>query len=259
MMHRGRARALLYDCRGAVFFEFLLVILPLWVLFLSLTQLALFAHANLLVKHAAESAARSAAVVLPDDPREYGGEPVMSVERGRVSAQGLVSVLGSLFSVGPSEAPAASARSNRTLLNLGRSRLNTIRLAAHVPMMPLAPVDVGFDRQPTIRKALPGRRSLLKALVYQPLALAVTFPELDGDRVEGPELTVRVTYALQCKTPVVRRFLCRRLDDLIEKGDLDRAFLPLAQSFVGGRFKKISHQTTVMIQDAPYAFEARES
>ncbi|MGD8825034.1 MAG: hypothetical protein PVI24_08655, partial [Myxococcales bacterium] len=67
--------ALAEDCSGVVFTEFLVAFVPLWIFFLCLVQLAWVARADLIVKHAADSAARSAAVVLPDDPDEYGGEP----------------------------------------------------------------------------------------------------------------------------------------------------------------------------------------
>lgn len=64
------------DVRGAVYVEFLIVFLPLFVFFMSLVQFAFVQVANLVTKHAAVQAARAAIVVLPDDPAFYGNVPV---------------------------------------------------------------------------------------------------------------------------------------------------------------------------------------
>jgi hypothetical protein len=56
---------------GAVFVEFLIAFLPVYVFFLCVLQLGLLFTVKLLTEHAAVSAARAAAVVLADDPRHY--------------------------------------------------------------------------------------------------------------------------------------------------------------------------------------------
>jgi hypothetical protein len=71
------------DARGAVYVEFLIVFLPLYVLFMSLVQLGFVQVANLVTKHAAIMAVRSAIVVLPDNPAYYGNVPVNRVEGAR--------------------------------------------------------------------------------------------------------------------------------------------------------------------------------
>lgn len=260
-MRRLQRQRLLMDRCGTVFLEFLVVFVPLWMFFLSLVQLALISHANLIVKHAADAAARSAVVVLPDDPNEYGGEPKMTVERGRVTIGDLASVLGGISSaLGDPSAPSiAGAFSERTFANLGRSRLNTIRLAAHVPLMALAPVNVGYDSNPSIRKSVGGPRRLASSLYYQPWAVAVTFPGLTGAEATEPEITVRVTYAYQCTVPIARNLLCVGFGSLRAKPGFDQAFFPFAQSFVGGRFKRLQHETTLLIHDAPYQYRPRGS
>ncbi len=68
--HRGLARAI-RDRRGAIYVEFLIVFMPLFVLFMSLVQFAFVQVANLVTKHAAVTACRAAIVVLPDDPDFY--------------------------------------------------------------------------------------------------------------------------------------------------------------------------------------------
>ena len=71
---------------GAVYVEFLIAFLPLFVLFMSLVQLAFVEVANVVTKHAAVAAVRAAAVVLPDDPSFYGGEPVNNASGARRTA-----------------------------------------------------------------------------------------------------------------------------------------------------------------------------
>ena len=252
--------SLFREQRGVVFLEFLIAFVPMWTFFLCVVQLALITYANLMVKHSADSAARSAVVVLPDDPNEYGGEPEMSVGRSRITAADIVKVLGRVSSTlrdRPNPDSVVAAFSDQTLANLGRSRLNTIRLAAHIPLMPLAPIQVGRDSQPSIAKAIGGERRLVSALYYQPFALAVTFPGLQDGVANGSEITVRVTYAYQCTVPLARRILCRAFGDLAARDELAEAFFPLAQSFVGGRFRGLQHETTLMIHDAPYEYRER--
>ena len=186
----------------------------------------------------------------------------MSLGRNRVTTSDLTTVLsrvGSVLRNSPGSNSLASAFSETTLANLGRSRLNTIRFAAHVPLMPLAPMNVGRDSHPSIATAIGGERRLVSALYYQPFALAVTFPGLQGGVATGPEITVRVTYAYQCTVPLARRILCRAFGDLEAKDELGEAFFPLAQSFVGGRFRGLQHETTLMIHDAPYEYRERGS
>jgi len=74
------------DRRGAVYVEFLIVFLPLFVFFMSLVQLAFVVTANLVTKHAAVTAARAAIVVLPDDPSYYGDVKVNTASGERLNA-----------------------------------------------------------------------------------------------------------------------------------------------------------------------------
>ena len=250
-------RSLAANREGVVFLEFLIAFVPLWVFFVCILQLALIAQADLIVKHAADSATRSAVVVLPDDPNEYGGEPEMSIDRNPVTGSDIQRALegiGSAVRDGANNGGIERAFSTQTLFNLGRSRLNTIRLAAHVPLMPLAPANVGRDSRPSIRKAIGSKRRLLSALYYQPFAVAVDFPGVEGGTVKGPEISTRVTYAYHCTVPLARQILCHSLEDLDSKEGLEEAFFPLAQGIVGGRFRSIQHQTTLLIHDAPYEY-----
>jgi hypothetical protein len=74
------------DTRGAVYVEFLIAFLPVFVFFLCLLQLALLFSAKLLVEHAATEGSRAAAVVFGDDARSYdepggGGQNTLSKAR----------------------------------------------------------------------------------------------------------------------------------------------------------------------------------
>jgi Flp pilus assembly protein TadG len=77
---------LLRDRRGAVYVEFLVAFLPLFVFFECLVQLSGMLTAKLVVQHAAVTATRAAVVVLHDDPEEYGDEPMGSASGQRLEA-----------------------------------------------------------------------------------------------------------------------------------------------------------------------------
>ncbi len=250
------------DKRGVVFLEFLVVLVPLWIFALCVFQLALIAQANLIVKRSAAAAARSAVVVLPDDPNEYGGEPEMSIARNPLSDDDLshnFTTLSASSEGGPADA-LRTLLSGGIVSNLGRSRLNAIRFAAHVPLMPLAPAELGRTGRPTLRGAIAADRSLLSSLYHQPFTVAVTFPGQSGDFVEGPEITVRVSYAYPCSVPLARWILCDPFDELGGQGDWKQAFLVASRGFGGGRrFRRLHHEATLLIQDAPYTYRPRES
>jgi hypothetical protein len=59
------------DTRGAVYVEFLIAFMPVFVFFLCLLQLALIFSTKLVVEHAATEGARAAAVVFGDEPGPY--------------------------------------------------------------------------------------------------------------------------------------------------------------------------------------------
>jgi len=254
-------KRLLQDCSGVVFVEFLIAFVPLWLFFLCVVQLALVARASLMVKHAADSAARSAAVVLPDDPAEYGGEPKMSLDRNSLAMDDLVAAMNQLSESLRRSSPNSltSALSTDAFANVGRSRLNTIRLAAYVALAPLAPGHIGIDSRPSLRNAIGDKRGPLSSLAYHPFALSVTFPGLNGSVASGPEITVRVTYAYQCSVPLARRLLCRSFDELPSSGDYEQAPLPMLRYIAGAHFHELRHETTLIIHDAPYRYRGRGS
>ena len=125
---------LLEDTSGVVFLEFLMAVTPLWTFAACTFQLALIAHASLIVRHSADAAARSAAVVLPDDPAEYGGEPQMSVARHRVELAGFLDSL-------PRSIPGST----------GRSGVESNHASGRGPVAHLGPVSYTHLTLPTIQ------------------------------------------------------------------------------------------------------------
>lgn len=101
MSKRDDKQDLRKDARGAVYVEFLIVFMPLFVMFMSLVQLAFVQVANVVTKHAAVQAARAAIVVLPDDPAFYGNTPVNKVAGDRktvidLAARGRLSAIAAM-------------------------------------------------------------------------------------------------------------------------------------------------------------------
>jgi len=74
------------DDRGGTYVEFLIVILPVLTLALGVLQLSQLYAAKMSLDHAAVNAARSATVVMSDDPKYYGGEPVNTEGTKRTEA-----------------------------------------------------------------------------------------------------------------------------------------------------------------------------
>ncbi len=70
----GPRLGLARDEGGAVYVEFLIAFLPVYVFFLCLIQLTIIFSVRLVTEHAALHAARAAAVVIGDQDSRYGGE-----------------------------------------------------------------------------------------------------------------------------------------------------------------------------------------
>lgn len=70
------------DRRGAAYVEFLIAIVPFIVFVSCVLQGVLLQFGDLTVERAASAAARSAVVVLDDDPAQYRGEPRNQAIRG---------------------------------------------------------------------------------------------------------------------------------------------------------------------------------
>lgn len=216
---KAAERSPLFDARGAVYVEFVLVVVPVVLLFMVTVQLALIASAQLVVQHAATRAARAAIVVLEDDPGRYGVlRGALRGGRSSSSSRGL-EIVGAVFgqSAGarpPSNAGTASPQSG--------ARMQDIRLAAYAPLAVLAPA-LGELVTPSsnLGRAL-GASSLARIAggmaLYNRFASAVTLRSGSNDVPDtiGPnaEVTARVTYLYSCQVPLARIIVCRALASL---------------------------------------------
>lgn len=217
--------------RGVVYVEFLLAFPPLFLIFMAVCQLSLVASARLVVQHAAVRAARSAIVVLEEEPRRYGGAP-----RGRLSQGGeqprrdfadLLAGLG-LAAAQPPENRAFVERFMDTMRSATvpqqGARMRPIRNAAYVPLITLAPQSLGATSDQSLGSALRGdfASRWLDSLLYTRSAAVITVNQGPGSAALVMEpvgrdapVTVRVTYFYRCSVPIVRALVCRSLERLL--------------------------------------------
>ncbi|HKY34864.1 MAG TPA: hypothetical protein VJN18_02890 [Polyangiaceae bacterium] len=216
------------DERGAVYVEFLLAFLPLFVLFLALCQIALLVAGKVVVRHAAFAAARSAIVVLDDEPLYYGDAPrgvlseTKSVEPTPPAAGGLANALSSLAtSLVPETGAAATPVTQRG------ARMRAIRGAALRPLSAIAPSAEAFlgGTGATLADAVIRDPEEAKgfATVYADAAALVTLHRAAGVHELAAEpilhntpITVRVTYLQLCGVPLVRNLICHQLGSLLD-------------------------------------------
>lgn len=208
---RHRTRTLRADSRGAVYVEFLLSFVPLFVMVLGIAQHALMLSAQLVVQHAALRAARSAIVVLDDDPAHYGGEPRLSVDpQSEDGAWPLTDPVGGVLDDEP---------------RAGGSRMRPIRMSAYGPLLALAPTGrqlMTRAQQQSLVRAVSGSgpSRMATAAVYNMGASAVTFPTAPGashyrtDFRNAESVTVRVTYLYHCAIPIASRLMCDSMFEL---------------------------------------------
>jgi hypothetical protein len=71
---------------GAVYVEFLIAFMPLFIFFLSLIQFIFVCTASVVTHYSAIKAVRAAIVVLPDDPMFYGGQAPGQASGARMDA-----------------------------------------------------------------------------------------------------------------------------------------------------------------------------
>lgn len=224
MARLGLAR----DDGGAVYVEFLLAFLPIFLLSLAICQAAFVVAGRMVVNHAALVGARSAIVVLEDDPRYYAG-----AERGWVSDKppknpkgGALSTLAQLFGT-PSGAPAEPAPASAKRPPQQGERMQAIRRAALRPLTVLAPTTATFlgAASATLRASLErdGATERAFAQVFVEAAGVVTIhggaarEELAAEPIaRTAPITVRVTFVQLCGIPVVRGLMCRSLSTLLD-------------------------------------------
>jgi len=200
------------DTRGAVYIEFLVAFIPMFILFLGLLQVSLIFVANFVVTHAANRATRAAIVVLDDNPDRYDGEAQNRVnynETGATNVQN--SVVSFLREVGAGEFSVAQ--------NKGSARLNAIRAAASIPLLSISPSLDQLTGRRAVSRAIGGNatsRALTGAALFNRAAMAVTFPTapeattLRTSFSNNDDITVRVTYLFHCGIPIAANIICDR-------------------------------------------------
>jgi TadE-like protein len=227
------------DDRGAVYVEFLIVFMPVFLLFLGICQAALIGAARFVVQHAANRAARSAVVVLESSPDDFGGAPRGWVSRGSARGSQLPETLLRSFGFEvPSTSadrsssiwdPLASVASASNAIGGGQqgARMAPVRFAAYMPLAVLAPLADWLEppkHEGSLGDALSisTRARLVTALLYNRAGAVVTIqagPAQDDLAVEPigrkAPVTVRVTYLYYCSIPVVRTLACKSLAELV--------------------------------------------
>lgn len=244
---RARARR---RREGAVYAEFLIAFPPVLMFFLCLIQLSMIFVAKLSVQHAAGRAARAAVVVIPDDPAHYDDEPINDLTTG---------FLGGLLG-GP--APFG--------LSLGEGRLDAIRAAAWMPLIPISPSITWYgERASVIRSYEAGYSQILTRGMYARSATAVTFydePEstdMIWEFEPRQSITTRVTHLYYCSIPLANTILCDSLlETIFESWDgateLVYTHLPIATGLFaseGGRFIVVRGESTLPNQGAGYEYD----
>ena len=215
-MRDGSKVSLARDQRGAAYVEFLIVFIPIFMMFLGMVQASMMYAANLVVTHSANTAARAAIVVLDDVPSSYGDEARNSLpaEGGGESPLDKVDSFLEAVGLGASSAPASGGSGSG-------ARIGAIRSAASIPLLAVSPSFsqlVGSESVYTAIGGDPAERGLTGAAVYNRTAVAVTFPTSLGgtdftrDFEENGDVTVRVTYLFHCAVPLVNRIMC---DDIV--------------------------------------------
>lgn len=222
MTERRSLERLQRDTRGAVYVEFLVAIMPVLIFFFGLLQLALIYTAQLVVQHAAARAARAAVVVLDDDPQNYQDEDRGAVTYQRPPGAGAGGQnLTQFSSVLGIELPMAELQDMAN--SEAGPRLSTIRQAAYMPLAVLAPTPESLFRHFGLNSASVehlgnGARFLMGLLLYNRAAAMITLRLPDGSLANDigatDDVTVRVTYLLNCSIPIVSNFMCTSLSAL---------------------------------------------
>ena len=257
--------------RGAAYVEFLIVIWPLLVLLLGLTQIGLMYGAHLLVCQAAAKAVRAAIVILPDENvDDYAG-----VEPNRIGSEGEGGSDGAAGGGGESGDGASGGLSVYENAP-DNGRLDQIRMAARIVLAPVAPSLQSYlgDSLAEGIGEYPITSSLAGAMLWNAYAVAVTFPDRsneakaeearsdeEDDRDSLPDfkteflsdevITARVTFLYKCPVPLARGIMCSSYDDLPKQARAELETVGAdtlgnkVTDFLGWRFLAITAERTL--------------
>lgn len=235
------------DTRGAVYIEFILAFMPVFLLFLGTVQLGLAAVARIVVQHAATRAVRTAVVVLEDDPKEYRDAPRGDLEAG---ADAWEASAADVLRKAGGRGERARQESSEDGPQQG-ARMKAIRFAARAPLAILAPTH-----EPSKDVAGVLEIGIRTASAYTQAASTITIQDGPGSDLlaraqvpsdHGATVTVRVSYLYTCGVPVMRRVLCNSPRDLGIQEQWKRARLPDT-----ARLQRMVAEATLPNQGAGY-------
>ncbi len=253
--------------RGVVYVEFLISFFPVFLIFLSVCQLSLMTSAKIVVGQAANQGARSAVVVLEEDPVDFDGSKRGGLSDGEPnpdeSIEALLDALGQNEAIQTPESPGGPQHG---------ARMVPIRTAAYAPLIALSPHDRAWLEGGSVRDGVSSGfvESLRFALQYTRAATSISIHDspnsetLARDPVPwGEDITLRVTYLFQCSIPLVRSILCKALSHWVPPADSDedephllaQSELPDTLSEIApesARFLPIVSEVTLPLQSAGY-------
>lgn len=248
------ARGAFADARGAVYVEFLLAFMPVFMLFLATTQLSLLTAAKLVVQHAATSAVRSAVVILNDDPGELGEAPRGSLTEGDASSvTSAADLLAELEPSGAASLPDSSSDDDPNRVTQHGARMVPIRASAYFRLFALSPDASVLEGTPvndvaTSLSSELGRRAAA-AFAYTRAATVVAVLSRPGSEQLPSEIdrkapvTVRVTYVVHCGVPLARRLVCNSLRDLVASDEGEPDDTEDARAKLVRRFTEVEDRT----------------
>lgn len=255
------------DERGAVYVEFLIAFFPLFLLFLALCQLALVAAAEVVVRHAAYAAVRSAIVVLEDPPEYFDNAAPGDLSGGRAYPvkdwDKVVAKLG-IRKTSVTTYQAQVAQIAGQFMPQHGARMVPIRTAAYLPLIALAPnEDQSRPGNDSVASSLASTSDsqISFALEFTKAATTVSIHDsADSDELAlepigaKSSVTVRVAYAFHCTVPVVRGLMCSSIGRLPLTGVERQLAISQLQPLIGpsAKFKLLSASATLPNQGADY-------
>ncbi|MDX2051706.1 MAG: hypothetical protein SFV15_04890 [Polyangiaceae bacterium] len=248
--------------RGVVYVEMLVAFVPVFIFFLCILQLALIAAGKLVVRHSAILGARSAIVVLEDDPKYYGNAPRGALTGGSTNedeaVRGFLSQVGGMRKEG----------GNSTAAQRGAgARLQVIRDAASFPLAALAPSPMWLlkgeaDSVDAVLSSSAMARFATGLFAYnRALAIVTVRPAPGSSKVllhavppkspTGPQpVTIHVTYFYYCAIPIARQLVCNPGYDVIALGksitELGSIARDAANATTPGEFQQLGARLKAM-------------
>jgi TadE-like protein len=219
--HRHTAGAALKllsaDARGAVFVEFIISFIPMFIFFLGITQLSFSYAAKLVVHHAATKAARAAIITEPLPKRDCPEGNSADPNAPRDFGPGTTS-MPDPFNQQPDASTGEAAEGTPLQIRA--------RAAAYLPLSTLAPPLFAYPTGADAAQAVSSfggqyvSRFAAGYFIYNRSHAAVTFRDANGE-VHLPEyfkqdemVTVHVSYLQYCMIPLVNRIMCNPIVDI---------------------------------------------